>query len=223
MGVVLSRTPASQFEEVMPTAGYRGRGFSTGQGERKQIYRLATMEEKTSLQSKVQDEEVALQTIREKVAERGLPMTILDAEYQYDRHKMVFYFEAERRIDFRELVSELFSQYKTRIWMQQVDTSALDANDPGTELAKATGFLPDREEYFSGQTSLSSGYGHEDYRRDRSFSDPYAWSESDSFASGGVPECYHQHLDPVDLWDPSGNAAGMGNNTSGAPWPGGRY
>jgi hypothetical protein len=69
-------------------------------------------------------------------------MEILDAEYQYDRHKLTFFFEAERRIDFRELVSELFSQYKTRIWMQQVDTSSLCIHDPGIELAQATGFLP---------------------------------------------------------------------------------
>lgn len=48
-------------------------------------------------------------------------MVVLDAEYQYDRHKLTFFFEADRRIDFRELVSELFSQYKTRIWMQQVN------------------------------------------------------------------------------------------------------
>lgn len=69
-------------------------------------------------------------------------MSIIDAEYQFDRHKLTFYFEADKRIDFRELVSELFSQYKTRIWMQQVDTSALDYQDAGTELARATGFLP---------------------------------------------------------------------------------
>lgn len=72
-------------------------------------------------------------------------MAILDAEYQFDRHKLTFFFEADKRIDFRDLVSELFSQFKTRIWMQQVDTSSLPLQDPGLELAKATGFLPDRE------------------------------------------------------------------------------
>lgn len=101
---------------------------------------------------------VLLQTIREKATERGYPMTVLDAEYQFDRHKLTFYFEADRRIDFRELVSELFSQYKTRIWMQQVDTSSLPLHDPGTELAKATGFLPEREDlYSSSRSSFSLG------------------------------------------------------------------
>lgn len=73
-------------------------------------------------------------------------MKVLDAEYQFDRHKLTFYFEADKRIDFRDLVSELFSQYKTRIWMQQVDTSTLPLHDSGTELAKATGFLPNRDD-----------------------------------------------------------------------------
>lgn len=85
-------------------------------------------------------------------------MTVLDAEYQFDRHKLTFYFEADRRIDFRELVSELFSQYKTRIWMQQVDTSSLSIHDAGLELAKATGFLPDREECLSIRSSISLGH-----------------------------------------------------------------
>lgn len=85
--------------------------------------------------------------IRSKVTDRMLPMAILDAEYQFDRHKLTFFFEADRRIDFRELVSELFSLYKTRIWMQQVDTSVLNSHDAGAELAKATGFLPDRDDY----------------------------------------------------------------------------
>ena len=47
-------------------------------------------------------------------------MHVLDAEYQFDRHKLTFFFEADGRIDFRELVRDLFSIYKTRIWMQQV-------------------------------------------------------------------------------------------------------
>lgn len=76
-------------------------------------------------------------------------MSILDAEYQFDRHKLTFFFEADRRIDFRELVSELFSLYKTRIWMQQVDTTVLGQHDPGTELAKATGFLPIERDDFA--------------------------------------------------------------------------
>ena len=46
--------------------------------------------------------------------------------YQFDRHKLTFFFEADGRIDFRELVRDLFSIYKTRIWMQQVDKGAVE-------------------------------------------------------------------------------------------------
>lgn len=61
MGIVLAKIPADSFEEVIPTAGYRGRGFSSGQGERKFLYRRATPEERNSLQEKVADEEKALE------------------------------------------------------------------------------------------------------------------------------------------------------------------
>lgn len=60
MGIVLSKSLARDFEEVIPTAGYRGRGFSSGQGERKYLFRLATPEERASLVDKVADEEHAL-------------------------------------------------------------------------------------------------------------------------------------------------------------------
>ncbi|KAI9312258.1 PSP1 C-terminal conserved region-domain-containing protein [Dichotomocladium elegans] len=50
-------------------------------------------------------------------------MDIVDAEYQWDRRKLTFYFVAERRVDFRELVRDLFRIYKTRIWMCSVNTA----------------------------------------------------------------------------------------------------
>ena len=53
----------------------------------------------------------------------ALSSQVLDAEYQFDRHKLTFFFEADRRIDFRELVRDLFAIYKTRIWLQQVSIS----------------------------------------------------------------------------------------------------
>jgi cell fate regulator YaaT (PSP1 superfamily) len=43
----------------------------------------------------------------------------VDAEYQFDKHKLILYYSASRRIDFREFVRDLFAIYKTRIWMEQ--------------------------------------------------------------------------------------------------------
>lgn len=92
-----------------------------GATDLKCIIRLATHEEVSLLTLKRDEEEELLTICRTKVRQRALPMNVVDAEYQFDRHKLTFFFEAEGRIDFRELVRDLFSMYKTRIWMQQLD------------------------------------------------------------------------------------------------------
>ncbi|ORZ01229.1 PSP1 C-terminal conserved region-domain-containing protein [Syncephalastrum racemosum] len=93
-----------------PTAGER-------QQQLKRIIRLAAPEEIDEICAKSQEERKALQVCQQKIKQRKLRMDVVDAEYQWDRRKLTFYFTAERRIDFRELVRELFKIYKTRIWM----------------------------------------------------------------------------------------------------------
>ncbi|KAI7848240.1 PSP1 C-terminal conserved region-domain-containing protein [Circinella umbellata] len=83
----------------------------------KRICRLATTAEITLLVTKRQDEQKALLICQTKSKQKKLMMDIVDAEYQWDRRKLTFYFVAERRVDFRELVRDLFKIYKTRIWM----------------------------------------------------------------------------------------------------------
>ena len=83
----------------------------------KKIYRKAEKSEPQMLLLKSTDELNAKQLCQQKIQQRNLPMVIVDAEYQWDRRKLTFYFVAEKRIDFRELVRELFKLYKTRIWM----------------------------------------------------------------------------------------------------------
>ncbi|KAH9927441.1 PSP1-domain-containing protein [Epithele typhae] len=83
----------------------------------KMMYGKAQHRDIQSLAAKAQDEMKALELCRTKVRQRKLPMEVVDAEYQWDRRKLTFYFVAEKRIDFRELVRELFRLYKTRIWM----------------------------------------------------------------------------------------------------------
>ncbi|KAI8387442.1 PSP1 C-terminal conserved region-domain-containing protein [Blakeslea trispora] len=84
----------------------------------KRIFRLAAPDEINLLLVKGQDEHKALVVCQQKTKQRKLPMEVVDAEYQWDRRKLTFYFEAENRIDFRELVRELFKIYKTRIWIE---------------------------------------------------------------------------------------------------------
>jgi hypothetical protein len=83
----------------------------------KQIYAKAGPAEASVLAAKMSDELKALQLCQSKVRVKKLPMEVIDAEYQWDRRKLTFYFVADKRIDFRELVRELFRLYKTRIWM----------------------------------------------------------------------------------------------------------
>ncbi|KAI7850232.1 PSP1 C-terminal conserved region-domain-containing protein [Circinella umbellata] len=83
----------------------------------RRLYRLATEAEIATLPSKTHDEAKALLVCQSKIKEKGLPMQVISAEYQWDRRKLTFHFIAEERVDFRELVRELFKLYKTRIWM----------------------------------------------------------------------------------------------------------
>ncbi|KIM50397.1 hypothetical protein SCLCIDRAFT_1225386, partial [Scleroderma citrinum Foug A] len=83
----------------------------------KMIYGKVQQQDTQQLTAKLLDEIKALQLCQNKVRQKKLPMEVIDAEYQWDRRKLTFYFVAEKRIDFRELVRELFRLYKTRIWM----------------------------------------------------------------------------------------------------------
>ena len=97
----------------------------------KRIFRKSTNPEIALLVPKSADEAKAMAVCQTKIRTRALPMEIVDAEYQWylsyiadaiylfvrDRRKLTFYFVSDRRIDFRELVRELFKLYKTRIWM----------------------------------------------------------------------------------------------------------
>lgn len=100
---------------------------SSGSGKKeinpKMIYGKASPQDMQGLAAKLQDEMKALQLCQTKVRAKKLPMEVVDAEYQWDRRKLTFYFVAEKRIDFRELVRELFRLYKTRIWMASLQGS----------------------------------------------------------------------------------------------------
>ncbi|GAA5991730.1 hypothetical protein JCM10908_001114 [Rhodotorula pacifica] len=87
----------------------------------KRIFAKAGPADTHALLSKAQDEVKALALVRSKVAQKGLPMEILDAEWQWDRRKLTFYYTADTRVDFRELVRELFRIWKTRVWLCCLD------------------------------------------------------------------------------------------------------
>lgn len=65
-------------------------------------------------------EKKAFVVCKEKIEKHGLSMKLVDVEYQFDGNKITFYFTAERRVDFRELVKDLAAQYKVRIELRQI-------------------------------------------------------------------------------------------------------
>ncbi len=84
------------------------------------ILRKATREEVRSLEDKARMEGEAFQFCREKIAEHGLKMKLVDVERQFDGNKICFLFTADKRVDFRELVKDLAAVYKTRIDLRQI-------------------------------------------------------------------------------------------------------
>lgn len=86
----------------------------------KKIQRKATPEDAKRVQENQKDEKEALATCQKKVSEHGLPMKLIDAEYTFDRSKVIFYFVAENRVDFRDLVRDLAGIFRTRIELRQI-------------------------------------------------------------------------------------------------------
>ena len=86
----------------------------------KDVLRIATEEDtKTFLENEKKSAE-AYKTCEEKIQKHGLDMKLIDVEYTFDNSKLLFYFTADGRIDFRDLVKELAAIYKTRIELRQI-------------------------------------------------------------------------------------------------------
>ena len=84
------------------------------------VLRVASVLEVSQLQGvQTELETRAVEVAQEKVMEHGLPMRIVDAEYQFDRKKLTFYYQSQQRLDFRNLVRDLYKTFRARIWMEQ--------------------------------------------------------------------------------------------------------
>ncbi len=86
----------------------------------KQVIRMATAEDRAIEAKNKEKEKEAFKICLEKIRKRGLEMKLIDAEYTFDNNKVLFYFTADGRIDFRELVKDLAAVFKTRIELRQV-------------------------------------------------------------------------------------------------------
>jgi cell fate regulator YaaT (PSP1 superfamily) len=86
----------------------------------KPVIRLATKADDEVEKKNHEKEKEAFKICKEKIRKHGLQMKLIDAEYTFDNNKVLFYFTADGRIDFRELVKDLASVFKTRIELRQV-------------------------------------------------------------------------------------------------------
>ena len=86
----------------------------------KQVIRVATPEDDEIERRNKEKEVDAFKICLEKIKKHGLEMKLIDAEYTFDNNKVLFYFTADGRIDFRELVKDLASVFKTRIELRQI-------------------------------------------------------------------------------------------------------
>ncbi|MDO9516112.1 MAG: stage 0 sporulation family protein [Syntrophales bacterium] len=86
----------------------------------RKVVRKATDEDMKVHEENVKTEAEALDFCMEKIKQRNLPMRLVNVEALFDKSKLVFYFTAESRVDFRELVKDLVRKYKTRIELRQI-------------------------------------------------------------------------------------------------------
>ena len=86
----------------------------------KEVIRIANAQDDKKEESNRKREKEAYQICLKKIKEHGLEMKLIDVEYTFDNNKVLFYFTADGRIDFRELVKDLAAIFKTRIELRQI-------------------------------------------------------------------------------------------------------
>lgn len=115
-GTVKGYTTKDQWEEFLKKYRNIENDFKL-----KKIYRIATEKDLKTMKERKMMVDEALEECRQHVVSMNLQMEILDCEYQFDLNKITFFYKSDQRIDFRELVKDLYKIFKTRIWMCSVD------------------------------------------------------------------------------------------------------
>ena len=88
--------------------------------ELKKVIRLANFKDKNHYEDCKKKEKEAFEYCNKKIKELNLKMNLTDVEFKFNNSKILFYFTADERVDFRELVKELAAEYKTRIELRQI-------------------------------------------------------------------------------------------------------
>src|SRR5699024_10160430 len=115
----------------------------------KKVLRIATTEDKENVAENERLASEALSLCIHKVEIHKLDVNIVDVEYTFDRNKIIFYFTAEGRLDFRDLVKDLAAKFKTRIELRQIgvrdDAKLLGGIGPCGRMLCCSTFLGDFE------------------------------------------------------------------------------
>lgn len=113
------------------------------------VTRIATAEDMRRIQKNKEKVAHAFDTCQKKIQQRNIPMKLVEAEYSFDRSKVIFYFTAEGRVDFRELVKDLARIFKVRIELRQIgvrdETKLLGGFGPCGQPLCCARFLKDFE------------------------------------------------------------------------------
>ena len=86
----------------------------------KSVIRMAADQDRRTVEKNKQKEKEAFKICLEKIRKHNLEMKLIDVEYTFDNNKILFYFTADGRIDFRELVKDLAAVFRTRIELRQI-------------------------------------------------------------------------------------------------------
>lgn len=84
------------------------------------LIRLASLQDIEQWEANREKESEAFYIAREAIERLGLPMKLVDAEWQFDQRKITFYFTADHRVDFRQLVRDLAGRFRTRVELRQI-------------------------------------------------------------------------------------------------------
>ncbi|AIM16588.1 MULTISPECIES: stage 0 sporulation family protein [Neobacillus] len=103
--VVIARKQVEEHDVVLPL---------------KKVVRIADQKDRIIVEENKQAAKEAYEICNEKVHEHQLDMKLVDVEYTFDRNKVIFYFTADGRVDFRELVKDLAGIFRTRIELRQI-------------------------------------------------------------------------------------------------------
>ncbi len=116
--VIVETSMGKEFGEVVIS----NRNFPDEKLEKplKKIIRVATNKDKKQNEENKKKEQEALKICEEKIQEHKLDMILTGVEYKFDRSKLLFFFKADGRIDFRDLVKDLAAIFKTRIELRQI-------------------------------------------------------------------------------------------------------